>query len=176
MAYDIENLAEDILASGSDRVPSLKDRRSLRRLERKGLLVYPDGSYSVTVDAMRDALSWFRTVLAECETSKTSKLDYWRGIVAKAETFITAHESRPEGPFGPLKTDAYLTLWEATVSPNGALVAECVGTKKFRSKLIKDGMFELTTIKGEPAADGVMVRPTEAGKALVSSIGNPYLI
>lgn len=165
------DIAEMVLRSGRDRVPSVPDKRSISKLRRYGLLQYQDG-YSVTADVMKRAAKNWRMVARDAakwgNPERAAELD---ALAEQGEAWVKKHEVTRDVEklvIADLPFRAYHKLWEVVTGYGG--MTSFSQLRKLESTPL--------TAKGylAPAGPGTdTLLPTPKGIALVQEHGNPFL-
>jgi len=172
----LAHFAESLLRAGQDRIAYRFDRRREDVLRRSGLLTYPDGTYSLTEDAMESAVSWWRTIVKTETRGNPARMLELQSLVEQGESWLSAYRvpDIQKLRFGDLAYLQYKTLWVLVTDWANSHWLDLPSTTKKEKEvwtiLAKKGYVTSTVIGNTEA-----IVPTAKGKGLVATLGSPSL-
>jgi hypothetical protein len=172
--YTLVDFAERLLDARAHRIPFRFDGRLVKALRRRGLQVYPDGTYSLSVDAMlRAVLTWEGVArVGDIKEDRRLELEHWAEI---GRSFIARHQAPTPKTFGDnLATSRYTALWRLVVGGREEVFHGPEMT--IQDKALWAALEKRNYVTVDRRGDTVFVRPTPAGDHLVTTIGNPFFV
>jgi len=172
LSYDMQELAEQLLLQGKDRLPWKFDGRHLRGLGRRsGLLRYPDGTFSVSGGVMEDAIRSWSILSKDTHLSEPVRAKFLN-LIQRGKRWQEPAPVIPGMKFGDLTADQYAALWELVIRGEHPMWKHEPHMSQ-RERTLWNQLQKRGHVTAEVKGETMHLTPTPKANQLVLELGSP---